>query len=41
MEEVGEMLTRTVCDIASGTLTQGETLNVWEQLEMYLRTPGL
>ena len=41
VDEVGEMLTRTVCDIASGTLTQGETLNVWEHLEMYLRTPGM
>lgn len=41
VEEVGEMLAEKVCDIASGTMTQGETLNVWENLEMYLRTPGL
>ncbi len=41
VEEVGEEMARFVCDIASGTLTQGETLNVWENIEMYMRTPGM
>ncbi len=41
VEEVGEQLAKVVCGIASGTLTQGETLNVREHLEVYMRTPGL
>jgi len=38
---VGERLARLVCRVASGKLTKGETLNVQENLEVYLRGPGL
>lgn len=41
VEETGEALAEFVCDIASGTRTMGETLNVREHLEVYLRTPGI
>jgi altronate dehydratase large subunit len=37
----GERMARLVCRIASGKLTKGETLNVQENLELYLRGPGL
>jgi altronate dehydratase large subunit len=36
-----ERLARLVCRIASGKLTKGETLNVLEPTEVYLRGPGL
>lgn len=41
IETVGERLAKLVCRIASGKRTKGETLNVQEALEVYLRGPGL
>lgn len=38
-EEAGERLYRTVVDIASGTLTRGETLNHTDPIEIYLQEP--
>ncbi len=40
-DTVSERLAALVCRIASGKLTKGETLNVHENLELYLRGPGL
>lgn len=39
--DAGERMARLICRIASGKLTKGETLNVQENLELYLRGPGL
>ncbi len=38
-EEAGERLYRTVIDVASGTLTRGETLNYTDPIQMYLQEP--
>jgi altronate dehydratase large subunit len=38
-EEAGERLYRTVIDVASGTLTRGETLNWSDPIQMYLQEP--
>lgn len=41
IDAAGERLGGLVCRIASGKMTKGETLNVQENLEVYLRGPGL
>jgi altronate dehydratase large subunit len=41
LDTAGERLARYVCRVASGTLTKGETLNIQENMEVYLRGPGL
>lgn len=38
-EEAGERLYRTVIDVASGTMSRGETLNYTDSVEMYLQEP--
>ncbi len=38
-EEAGERLYRTVIDVASGTLSRGETLNWSDPIQMYLQEP--
>ena len=41
LDQVEEELHRHVCSVASGMLTKVETLNVQEQLEVYMRGPTL
>ncbi|WP_461208600.1 UxaA family hydrolase [Desulfocurvus sp. DL9XJH121] len=41
IEQAGERLVQRVCELASGHLTMGETLNVDDNVEIYLRGPGL
>lgn len=38
-EEAGERLYRTVIDVASGTMTRGETLNYTDPIQIYLQEP--
>jgi altronate dehydratase len=37
----GERLIDLICTIASGKMTKGETLNVYEGPEVYTREPAL
>lgn len=39
LEETGERLLRLVIDIASGTLTRGETINFADPIEVYSLDP--
>ncbi len=39
LEEAGERLVRTVVDIASGTMTRGETINYLDPAQVYTREP--
>ena len=41
IDDAGVRLGKLICRIASGKMTKGETLNVHEPLELYLRGPGL
>lgn len=41
VEETGEKLLQLICNVASGKLTKGETLNAEEPVELYLQGPCL
>lgn len=39
--ETGDKFIELICSLASGRMTKGETLNVWEPVELYLQGPCL